>query len=120
MLNLAKAHGWQPVGTVPFDSIKLSPESEPPENTPRGNYKPEEDSKTVTANDVSALADALARAKKAMEESGSSLPRTGALLLKDGMREDEFARINSDITPAYLEEFIRFLRKGGFGFSWDD
>lgn len=124
LLSMAMANGWQPVGTVPYDSIKDSPDIEPPADVPRGNYKVksygETEGNAITAVDATAMADALERGKWELEKAGSPFFSPGTLLIGDEMNLKQFQQINSAITPEYLDRFISFLRKGGFGFAWDD
>ena len=124
VLDLGKAFGWEPHGTIP----RLSDEMgwvEYPESLRRfdPDYEPGEwrFSKQVVAKDAAALADALDKALEALRAHSLMLfPQHHPVLLRDDMTEDEFLQANSDLSEKILADFIAFLRAGEFTFAWDD
>lgn len=74
----------------------------------------------VTPDDAIAFAEALDRALRQMRELRVDLPHKGPFYLAEEMNEQLFHRINGGVSRRTLEDFIPFLRRGGFGISeWD-
>ena len=117
ILTLAKEHGWQPTGTSPRD-----PQDKKWNNAAeeiKTNYDPGDwfYQKEFHADDAQALADAL---EKALQQA--QLPPSPArpLLLGSDMSSEELVTANKKLSPEFLEDFIKFLRKGKFIFVMDD
>jgi hypothetical protein len=120
LLKIGEENGWQPMGTLPEN-----PNSEHWGNMgeDKHNYTPIDylRVKIFLAEDASALADALERFLNKLSSGEAVLNATDKpLLLKDGMTKEGFFAANRDLSPQLFEEFIAFLRKGKFGFAWDD
>ena len=117
-LELARQHGWRPLGTVPSE-----PEEWSAEKRFDPSYAPHDFcfEKKVKSVDARNLATALGRVCERMK-SGKlrPRPRSGPVYIMEKMTGNDFLRANSGVNPAFLEEFTTFLRKGGFCFGWDD
>lgn len=117
-LELARQHGWRPLGTVPSEPEVWS-EQKPFDPS----YKPYDFcfEKKVKSEDALNLAAALEKACKRMKAGKlQSRPRSGPVYIMARMTGHDFLRANSGVSPAFLEEFGAFLRKGEFMFGWDD
>jgi hypothetical protein len=112
-LEVARQHGWQPMGTSPAPSWK---ELWQKDGGFPGDYESDDYGKMISARDASALADALELAA----QLGLPAPRTGAVLLQEGETAEEHRWANTPFSPAFAEKFVSFLRKGEFSFYWDD
>jgi hypothetical protein len=114
LLDLSRAHGWQPQGTT-LDPVwkKLTTEHAVKFNS---NYHPEEYGKIVSSRDGASMADALERA------AAIRLPKPfgKSTLIVEGMTSDQHRMANADLSAAIVRDFIGFLRKGKFSFFWDD
>jgi hypothetical protein len=112
-LGVARQHGWQPMGTSParfWEELWEKHGSFP------GDYESYDYGKMISAQDASALADALELAA----QQGLSAPQTGPILLREGMTAQEHRWANNPLGSDFVKEFIAFLRKGEFSFYWDD
>jgi hypothetical protein len=119
-LALGKKFGWKPKGTVPADCDRKNWEE-------TGSFKDDYEPamwgylKRVLAEDAAALADSLATVHLLLKEGTVALEEGHRpALLMPNMTPDEFEKNNRGITIAFLEEFIAFLRKGTFEFTFDD
>jgi hypothetical protein len=124
VLDLGKAFGWTPHGTIP-DLAEGSWWVEHPQTLKKFEPDYEPDSwlyaKQMIATDAGALADALENALEALREHRVMLfPQHHPVLLGDGMTEDEFLEANSDLSDEVLTRFVAFLRAGQITFAWDD
>jgi hypothetical protein len=120
LLKLGEEYGWKPMGTVPHDSSKRDWQR-------LGNFKNDYEPrdflfmKRFLTEDASALADALSRTLEDLQNGAVTLvARKNPVLLRSGMTQDEYHAANRGISAEFLKEFIAFLRKGTFGFAWDD
>lgn len=78
------------------------------------------DMRRVTPEDAAALAEALERALQELRRLDVDLPHKGGVYLSESMDEQLYLRTNGGISRKILEDFIPFLRRGGFGISvWD-
>ena len=120
ILKLAREHGWKPIGTIPSDADSLQvfidagcfdPSYEP------GDYGR---SKMVLAKDALGMATALEKAIATVPTEKLEIKTHQALLLRDDMTEDDLIDANRGMTKRHIQEFIIFLKKGGFGYAWDD
>ena len=117
VLTLAKEHGWQPTGTSPRD-----PQDKKWNNADeeiKTNYDPGDwlYQKEIRADDALALADAL---EKSLQHAGTLRSTASPLLLSSDMNIEELAAANRKLSTEFLEDFIKFLRKGKFIFVMDD
>jgi hypothetical protein len=110
-LQLARNHGWQPLGTSP-DPIW---QDQGNAGAFSGNYDCDDATKFVAAPDAAALADALERAAK----EPIAATKTGPILLREGITAGQYGMANAPLGDNFLREFIDFLRKGEFSFFWD-
>ena len=119
-LALGKKFGWKPMGTVPADEERGNWEKL---GSFKNNYEPGDwvYIKRVLAEDAASLADALSTVHLLLKE-GAVVVEEGhrPALLKWHMTPEEFEKNNRGITTEFLEEFIAFLRKGTFEFTYDD
>jgi hypothetical protein len=117
-LELARQHGWRPLGTVPTEPEDWS--AEKPFNP---SYEPYDFcfEKKVKSVDARNLANALAKVGERMK-SGQirPRPRSGPVYIMEKMTGHDLLRANSGVSPAFLEQFTAFLRQGAFKFGWDD
>jgi hypothetical protein len=81
-----------------------------------GGYDCADYGKVISARDASALAEALELAA----QQGLPAPRTGPVLLREGMTAEEHRWANAPLGPDFVHQFVAFLRKGEFSFYWDD
>jgi hypothetical protein len=111
-LQLARDHGWQPLGTSP------DPAWQDQRNAVAfsGNYDCDDATKIVAAPDAAALAGALERAAK----QPIAATQNGPVLIREGMAAEQCRMANAKLGVNFLREFIDFLRRGEFGFFWDD
>jgi hypothetical protein len=119
-LALGKKFGWKPMGTVPEDEDSEKWEALGPF---KNNYEPGDwvHIKRVLAEDAAALADSLTTVHLLLKEGTVALEEGHRpALLMPNMTPEEFEKNNRGITIAFLEEFIAFLRKGTFEFTFDD
>lgn len=117
-LDLAREHGWKPMGTVPSEPEVWS--SQKPFDP---SYKPYDFcfEKVVKSEDALNLATALGKVCERMEAGDlRSEPRSGPVYIQERMTGRDFLRANTGVNPTFLESFTDFLRKGGFSFGWDD
>lgn len=121
-LKLGQDHGWKPAGTLPHPSTMANYIEHGKFDS--ASYEPEEYSyaKMVLSKDAAEWANALERALKdtpSVQALGKD-EKHQPVLLRDDMTEDELIDANRDTNTRHISEFISFLRKGGFGFAWDD
>lgn len=114
-VSLGRENGWKPMGTIPSDADPYNPGPLAMDYEP-GSYGA---STMVLADDAKAWADALERAIQ-FEKPVNLEKKQQPILITDEMTAEEFERINKGVSPEGLKEFIAFLRRGGFGFAWDD
>lgn len=119
-LEIARNNGWEPLGTV-------APEWVEGYSTKPGLFQPDyavEDirwAKEILPQDAFNIAQALENYLSNFKGKLNTKSQfKGPILLVDGMSEEEYKRLNQGITGDFLRAFIAFLRKGGFGFCWDD
>lgn len=117
MLEMAKGHGWEPMGAIERTPSRLG------ERDARycpGNYGwplP-----IVQAEDAAGLRRALKLLLHEMEDLRIDLPYEGPLLVSLDESPELNASYNSGITRTLLHDFLGFLEEegGGFDFAWDD
>jgi hypothetical protein len=117
MLEMAKGHGWVPMGAIERTPARLG---ERDFSYCPGSYGwplP-----IVQAEDVTGLRSALERLLHELEDLQIDLPYEGPLLVSVGESLEKNAFSNSGITRSLLHDFLGFLEKegGGFDFAWDD
>ena len=74
----------------------------------------------VTAEDGLAWADALDRACEELEALNLYLPHEGPIIINQCMHEELNATMNQELTRAFIRDFSEYIRRGSFGFAWDD
>ena len=117
--KLGRENGWQPMGTLPSDPDILQKFIEWGSFNP--DYEPDDyaRSKLVLAKDANAWAAALEKALNIDAQAKFESEKLPALL-RDEMTEEDFLKANRGISKEHIQDFISFLKKGGFGFAWDD
>jgi hypothetical protein len=120
-IKLGKKFGWQPMGTVPAPS---SMEAWIKAGSYKNDYEPYMwgYEMMVMADDAKAWAEALERALADMDDKSiASTSKPGAPIISDTMQnENDFKHVNDGSSRSRLREFIDFMKKGGFAFTWDD
>jgi len=126
MLELARQFGWDPQGTtLDEQSLKGHERAARERNEPLNldafvpDYSPYgwDAVKRVSADDALNLADAL---ENAVENNTFPMPKKRPMIISEGASQDEHARINQFANEKLITEFIEFLKKGEFGFCYDD
>ena len=74
----------------------------------------------VSAEDGLAWADALDRALKELEALKIDLPHKGPIIINQNVTEALNESMNQGLTPAFIHDFVEYIRRGNFGFAWDD
>lgn len=74
----------------------------------------------VTAGDARAWAEALDRCLQDMEALSIDLPHEGPAVLNTTSHADLNGVMNGGLSRAFIQEFSAYLRRGAFGFAWDD
>ena len=120
VLRLGRENGWQPMGTLPADQFSLKMCIK--HGKVDASYEPDEHAfaKAVVAKDASAWAAALEKALNTVGVEKSESEKNWPKLLRDDMTQDDFIAANRGLTKEHIQEFIGFLKKGEFGFAWDD
>jgi hypothetical protein len=111
-LETALQAGWKPYGMAPDPAWNDQWDGHGKFNP---DYECDEWGKLVSAEDAAALANALERSPRHLPQ-----PVKAPILIREGMTQQEFGRAKATLDSDFLIEFIRFLRKGGCSFFWDE
>jgi hypothetical protein len=74
----------------------------------------------VTAEDAANWADALNRALEHMESLNIDLPHEGPGIVNENMHVELNELMNGGLKRDFTRAFSTYIRRGGFGFAWDD
>ena len=120
---LGKEYGWTPKGTQlptdPFEAERWIKNSSAYE----GEYKPDDPEypKQISAEDANNWANALNLAMPEIEVVGGSPAKSFvANVISDNVSDEEWVKNCRGVSPEIIKEFIDFLRKGPFLFSYYD
>lgn len=134
--KLGEAFGWNPTGTVPSPltpPIKIAEEYlylvKQRAAKQRGElssalldlYEPRTWGnmiRMITAEDAANWSAALERALESAEVI--DCPHAGAIIISETMTPDQQDLVNGGIDREYVQEFADYIRRGAFGFAWDD
>lgn len=120
LLKLGQLYGWKPMGTIPakmsYDNWIKSGNFEPDYNPIDYGYV-----KTFQRKDATNLAMALEIVLDKLKVGQiKTSPLANPPIISNNLTEAEFELTNRGLTAEVLEEFIRFLRKGEFDYTFDD
>lgn len=74
----------------------------------------------VTAEDATHWADALDRALQHMETLNIDLPHEGPGIINENMHTELNELMNGGLKRDFVRAFTAYIRRGAFGFAWDD
>jgi len=74
----------------------------------------------VTAEDGKAWAEALDRALQHMNELDIDLPPEGPCIINSTMHPELNGLMNGGLKRDFVRAFSAYIRRGAFGFAWDD
>ena len=120
LLDLGRKHGWKMMGAIP---AKMSYDNWIKSGNFTSDYDPIDYGyvKTFQRDDAVNLANALEIVLREVEAGRLKLSKKGSpAVFSENMTKAELEIANQKATSQTLQEFISFLRKGEFDFTFDD